>query len=134
MNSLVLKQLYKLTSIIIFLFSVWLAIEAAVDFRNQNISTLMQLPIISIIISLITFWRFLFGNKKGHLILFSYLIISLVVAFSAYVDIEYNNLLGVTLALNILIALTSILLAFILRETKDIDYFKKYFSGHNLSI
>ena len=80
------KFFYKLMGLLIglcaFVVRVY-ALELAIS-ANESVF-LSQAAGLSILASCIALYRFLYGRKRGHLIIFSYLILAFVINIEAYV-------------------------------------------------
>ena len=124
------KWIYVLIGSAISLFSITLGAFAVIQVPQGEVASLFrQASVVGIFVSCIVVYRFLLGSKKGHLVIFSYLLIGFIVNFVNYLSVERRLQLTLALLIVILMALTAIFLAAVLRQTKDINYFERYFSS-----
>ena len=122
------KVFYRLMGLLIgsFAFAVGAyALEQSIITNGGSL--LLSVAVLGIFISCITSYRFLYGKKKGHLIIFSYLIIAFLVNIEGYLVVTGGLDWIAGPLMGLLAAMTVFVLASILRLTNDADYFKKYF-------
>lgn len=120
--------LYRSVGLLIGLCAFVVGVYALKLTINANeIALLSQAAGISILASCIALYRFLYGRKRGHLIIFSYLILAFVINIEAYVAASGGLDWIVGPLMTIMVAMAAIVLALILRHTNDSDYFERYF-------
>lgn len=123
------KWIYVLIGSTISLFSFALGAFAVIQVPEGEVTSLFrQASVVTIIVSCIVLYRFLLGYKKGHLVIFSYILIGFIINLVSYLGVERRMQSMLALLITILMALTAFFLAALLKKTKDQNYFERYFS------
>ena len=122
------KQAYMILGSVFGLCSLSLAAYAIEISLHENMSSfILQAAILSVVYALASTYRFINGAKKGHLIIFSYLILSSLLSLEAYLAATGFLTWVIGPLMTFLVATATLILASILRLTRDGDYFSKYF-------
>jgi hypothetical protein len=118
-------RLYKVLGVLISFCALSISILCfdAVKFDIAN--PFLHQSIVSILIPLICFIRFIYGKKKGHPIIFCYALISLIISMETYCVIDGGLAVGMEFIVGFIVIFSSIVLSRILRKFKDANYFEK---------
>ncbi len=86
---------------------------------------LLHQAIISVLIPMICFVRFIYGKKKGHPIIFCYTLISMIISMETYCTIDGGMAVGMEFIIGFIAIISAIVLSRLLRKFKDDNYFER---------
>jgi len=120
-----ITSLYKNLGIIICFCSVGVSVLCFEIVKINPYNPFLHQTVVSILFPMVCFYRFAFGKKRGHPIIFSYILISLIISMETYGAITGAMPLNMEFLIGMLIVFIVIMLSRILRKYKDSDYFRE---------